>query len=324
MFWSFRRTLDRYIVHLRPGLLYDPEARASRLSGPLSVQIQTIDRCNASCPTCPYTGGANAGSAHLMDDRLYLRIVDGMRRMGCLRGFALMLQNEPLLDPNLGRRVRQARERLGKRTSIGTVTNGSLLTSRRIDELVEAGFDEIHVSIDAAREETYRAVRPGLDFARVVENVHNLRRRAGRTRVTARFLRQRTNEAEEREFARYWRSHGVHVETLSMSNRAGALTAFARLRPGKRSTLREGLRRLVRRHSLACTTPFLRLSVLWDGRALVCCQDWRHGAVVGDLSRQSVAEVWHGEPLNHHRHLIWSRRFDESPVCGCCSDVIDW
>ena len=133
-----------------------------------------------------------------MDDELYLRILQDIRKAGSLRVFPLMLQNEPLMDSDLSRRVRRAKETLGKRALVCTVTNGSLLTPRRADELLKAGLDTLCVSIDAACEETYRVVRPGLDFSRVVANVNAVLRRTRRTRVIVRFLKQRANQGEER------------------------------------------------------------------------------------------------------------------------------
>jgi len=309
---------------LLPGLHYDPIARASRLSGPLALQVQTVDRCNATCPACPYRAPAGGHAPpRLMPEGLYLRILDGARRAGSVLTFVLMLQNEPLLDPDLAQRVRQARHSLGRRTRVITVTNGSLLTTSRVGQLVDAGLDEVCVSIDAVSEETYRAVRRGPKFARVVENVHALLRRRGRTRVVVRFLRQRANEGEQRQFVRHWRSRGARVETLPMSNRAGTLARFAQLRRRQRGALRSGLGRLRARFALACTRPFLHLAILTDGRVLVCCDDWAHRVIVGDLSRQSLSEVWNGDPINHHRQLLWTRQYDQSPLCRNCSDVRD-
>jgi len=256
-----------------------------------------------------------------MEEGLYLRILDGLRRAGSVRVFTLMLQNEPLIDQELATRVRQAKELLGRKAQIMTVTNGSLLTPQRIDELREAGLDEVYVSIDAVCEETYRTVRPGLDFNTVVNNVHALLRRSGPMRVTCRFLRQAANAGEEREFARYWRSNHASVGMLSMSNRAGSLAAFEKLRGEERPTLARRLLRLAGRPRLRCNLPFLRLSVLVDGRVVLCCHDWRRHVIFGDMSRQSLPEVWNGALMKHHRRLLWTGRYDESPVCRDCSYV---
>ena len=106
-----------------------------------------------------------------------------------------------------------------------------------------------------------------------------------------------------------------------MANRAGALAEFDELRLKDDQRLRSRLLRLERRLCLGCRLPFWSLAVLVDGRVIVCCHDWGHSVILGDLSRQSLGEVWNGELTNHYRHLLWNRRYDESPICRNCSIV---
>jgi hypothetical protein len=93
-----------------------------------------------------------------MDQNIYLGVLKKLKRAGTARTLTLMLQNEPLLDASLAKRVRQAREVLGDGVFIRTVSNGTLLFRSRIDELFQAGIDDIEVSIDAFRKRTYRLV----------------------------------------------------------------------------------------------------------------------------------------------------------------------
>ncbi|MDP6106971.1 MAG: radical SAM protein [Candidatus Brocadiia bacterium] len=314
-----RRRRQTWKLHLSASFLYDPLARMRRLRGPFSAHIQTVDRCNAACPTCPYRTSWKTGPPHYMGEDLYLRIIDELRRRGSLRLLELMLQNEPLLDGSLAKRVRQARLALGRGLWIATVTNGSMLTDERIDELLAAGLNCIDVSIDAAHEQAYQAIRPGLDFAKVVESSRTLLRRRGKAVVRVRFLKQRANVGEECELERYWKPRGAIVRLDSMLNRAGSLGDFGRLRRPWDGALRHGMKVLLGRFYPRCLYPFGALTVLSDGRIILCCNDWAHELIVGDLTRQSVAEVWHGERTSECRHLIWAQRFRDSCVCRDCS-----
>lgn len=300
-------------------LWYDPKTRSSRLRGPLWVLLQTVDRCNGACTPCP-SKTAHDGAPNLMDNELYLRILDELQAADSLRGLVLMHQNEPLLDPDLPKRIQLAKQVLVPRIPVLTVTNGSLLNSQRINELVEAGVDEVHVSIDAISESTFRKVRPGLDYGTVVANTHALLDRSRTGQVTVRFLKQRANIGEEKEFAVYWRTHGAHVSISEASNRAGTVQEFKQVsRECGRVLLSGNHRSLMRPFPMVCTAPFLRLSILWDGRIPACCEDWLNRVIVGDLSSQSLETIWHGEPMNHHRRLLWSGQYDERVGCGICS-----
>ena len=298
---------------------YDPRHHRTRLPGPLVVQIQTIDRCNAACIMCPYsTTTKSGGPPRRIDDELYARILEDMRGVHSTRSLQIMLQNEPLLDRQLAQRVRQAKIALGKAARVSIVTNGALLTSRRMDELLASGIDHISVSIDAYREETYRAIRKGLDFSQIRQNVQTVAQ-ITKGKVTVRFLKQRTNEGEEEDFARFWKSHGANVHFHITTNRAGTLDEFERIRSKSSTLLHAFINGILNRLCPTCLLPFSWLGVLCDGRVILCCHDWGPRDVVGDLTKQSLAEVWNGEAVNYYRHLLWSRRTSKSLICKDCS-----
>jgi MoaA/NifB/PqqE/SkfB family radical SAM enzyme len=319
------RNIEQQLRALRS---YDPERRRTRLPGPFSVQLQTIDCCNASCPMCPYSFGEKPRPVNRMDDALYERILGELRATGTLRLLALMLQNEPLLDRALAERIRWARAILGDGVHIGIVTNGAALTTERLDGLLEAGIGSIEVSIDAFREDSFEKIRPGLSFSKVVENTRNLLARGTGIRIAVRFLRQRANAGEEAAFKRYWESHGAMVRFLPLVNRAGTLDDYQALKPSRGSVLRSSKRALwelmiriagLSRSPIPCLLPFTWLNVLWDGRVILCCHDWAPADVIGDLSAQSLQEVWNGDVMNNYRQMLWSNSFDNSTVCKDCS-----
>jgi radical SAM protein with 4Fe4S-binding SPASM domain len=285
----------------------------------MGVQIQTIDRCNASCIMCPYSFSSHPGPANLMDEGLYTRILQDLGRSGTLRSVCLMLQNEPLLDRRLPWQVRQVKAILGEKTKAVTVTNGALLTPERIGELKESGIDYVAVSIDASREESFKTIRPGLEFSTVVENTRNLIEILGGRRVGVKFLPQRANEGEEEDFFRYWKSLGASVSLDTMTNRAGALDEFERMRISRPGITKRIGHRILNRLIPSCPLSFTSMSILWDGRVTMCCHDWEPRDAVGNLSSQTVDEVWNGEKMNHYRHLLWSGRAAESTICRDCS-----
>lgn len=254
-----------------------------------------------------------------MDQGLFERILEQLRAAGTVRELYPTLQNEPLLDAHLDARVRTARAILGSAVRIGIVTNGQLLQPERAVRLAEAGVDVFEVSVDAARPETYAAVRRGLDFDLVTRNLEALLRLDTGKTVVARFLRLRGNEAEEAEFARRWTRLGAAVRASCPTDRLGAVRDFASVRPD-RARPREGLPlRAMRRLLPPCFHPFAALHVLRDGTVLTCCHDWRHRHPAGNLATQSLEEVWDGEPLRRCRAALWGRAVDRCPNCGPCA-----
>jgi MoaA/NifB/PqqE/SkfB family radical SAM enzyme len=303
---------------LRPD--YNSKTGQSLLDGPRMIQIQTIDACNGSCACCPYVGGDNKKLTRSMDWHLYIKLVDELSRVDSLREFVLMLQNEPLLDENLVKRVRQARMKLKKPIRIYIVTNGTLLSSSVVKELFDAGLDHVEVSLDALTEDTYNRVRAGLEFNRVLENTHMLIAQGGMKKVIVRFLIQKSNAHELKAFNAYWVKNGATVKFQDMTNRAGTLRYYMSLRPELPPDLYARIEKMVMGNQPCISGPFDRLNVLSDGRALACCQDWRHDFILGDISRQSLTEIWTGSEAAFFRNILWHGQFGKSTICATCSN----
>ncbi len=68
-----------------------------------------------------------------------------------------------------------------------------------------------------------------------------------------------------------------------------------------------------------CARPFRQMSIRHDGRAVICCHDWRGvfkaGSAVGGQSR--LLNVWHGEALQAARRKLLHGQRDFPPCLGC-------
>jgi MoaA/NifB/PqqE/SkfB family radical SAM enzyme len=313
-----RERIKRLLRRIHGILSYDRIDRNTKLLGPLFIQIQTMDKCNASCIMCPYTIKNTTGSPNYMEGRLYKHILHELKHTGSVREFSPVLQNEPLMDREIAGRVREAKEVLGSSVLVHLVTNGSLLNSRCVDQLLKSGLDILSVSIDAFKEETYKFIHKGLSFSRVVANLESLLQRNPRIVVLARFLIQKANAAEEKMFRQYWKSRGARVVVESVHNRAGILLNFDQISDESLQS-RHSYVPLLKRLFRFCPLPFYKMNVLWDGRVLLCCHDWGPSLIVGDLTKQSLREVWNGEEMNYCRHLLYNSLSEEIPLCSRCS-----
>lgn len=296
-----------------------PGLSRSAKGGPVMVQVQTSDACNGRCGICPY-GSSNRGQGHqLMDEGLYRHILDQLAASGTVWRFTPMLQSEPLTDPKIVDRMRLARQALGPGVRLVMVTNGTLLTPSLARRLERAGCDAFLISLDALTPETYGRVRPGLSFEAVHRNVSWLLKHPSRADITLRFLRQQENQGQDKAFYRYWRGKGASVQFQEPCNRAGTLEAFTNLRRNERASLVRVWRLFCRRCLVKCSLPFTTLNVLVDGRVVACCHDWEPSLVLGDLSQQSLKEVWHGERARRLRRRLLARRAQDRPPCQGCS-----
>lgn len=101
------------------------------VSLPVEVEIETVNRCNGSCPFCPVNVDEPQRPYAKMEEFLFYKIVDELREMNYSGNFALFSNNEPFLDERLVEFARYAREKLPN-AFCHLYTNGSLLTVEKL------------------------------------------------------------------------------------------------------------------------------------------------------------------------------------------------
>jgi radical SAM protein with 4Fe4S-binding SPASM domain len=70
-----------------------------------------------------------------------------------------------------------------------------------------------------------------------------------------------------------------------------------------------------------CPYIFYSLAVNSDGSVSLCFLDWGRKLVIGDLRRQSLAEIWTGEELFRHRMLHLQGNRSDNEVCAACGQL---
>src|SRR5215472_38189 len=135
---------------------------------PVCLYLETTNRCNLLCTTCPRTFEALEPPAD-MDWELFTRIVDQFPRISRV---VLHGVGEPMMVPTLPRMIRYLKDR---GTYVLFNTNATLLTRRKGQELIDSGLDELRISIDAAEPQAFKLVRGRDMFARIVRNIRAFR-----------------------------------------------------------------------------------------------------------------------------------------------------
>ena len=142
------------------------EPKAER--GPICLYLEVTNRCNLLCTTCPRTYVELEPPAD-MSWELFTSIVDQAPN---IQRAVLHGVGEPMLVKNLPQMVRYLKDR-GVYTLFNT--NGTLLTEKNGRALIDAGLDELRVSLDASNPTSYLAVRGKNYFQRILHNVRRFR-----------------------------------------------------------------------------------------------------------------------------------------------------
>src|SRR5579871_4309314 len=153
-----------------------PRARAAE-SLPVCLYLETTNRCNLLCETCPRTF-ETLEPPQDMTWELFTSIVD---QFPSIARVVLHGVGEPMLVKALPRMIRYLKDR---GIYVLFNTNGTLLMPKKHQELIDTGLDELRVSLDAADAKSFLAVRGKNFFDRIVRNVRGfteLQRATGAT-----------------------------------------------------------------------------------------------------------------------------------------------
>src|SRR5271155_1641560 len=147
----------------------DEALAAIALHEPVCLYLETTNRCNLLCVTCPRTYEQLEPEAD-MPWALFTSLIDQYPSVArvVLHGIG-----EPMLVKDLAQRVAYLKAR---NIYVLFNTNGTLLTEANGRALIEAGLDELRVSLDAAESEVFQMVRGKDFFARIVDNVNRFTR----------------------------------------------------------------------------------------------------------------------------------------------------
>lgn len=302
-------------VHLRP----------ERPWGlPTHVMLEPSTFCNLRCTLCPVTAGLGRPQGHMAPE-LFRRVIDQIGDTALLG--LLWDWGEPFVNPAIYDLIAYAK---AKGMALVSSTNGHLFADQsQADRVVESGLDTIIFAIDGLTQETYVRYRGDGDLATALDGVRTVVRRrrelGSRTPVVnLRFIVMRHNEHEIPRLRELAAELGVDALTLKTLN-PGSQDPYSAEEKHQHDDMvpsdpryrrfRDGRRR---RADNPCAEPWNGTVIHWNGTVCSCTYDTQDRRVLGDLSRESLAEVWWGAG---YRDLRRRFRADWRSVemCGHCS-----
>jgi len=281
---------------------------------PRFVQIETIRECDARCPFC--ANGVMDKSTPLMSEALFDKITGELAdHAHWVRWVNLQKGGEPLLDPRICARIRAL-----KAVGIGHVilaTNASRLDREMALALLEAGLDEIMISIDAVDEAEYERLKVGLSFDQVLRNIRGFFavREAFKPEAIVRMRGVSLHDADSaagraaiRRWQDFWAPYRRPQDRVHMqrANNWGHQHQWE----GRLSAYRDVYH--------PCVMPWSTIQITAMGKVALCPQDFNALMDLGDINRQSIAEVWRGGAYDALRRLHATGKRNEVGFCRGC------
>jgi MoaA/NifB/PqqE/SkfB family radical SAM enzyme len=321
---------------------------------PVCLYLETTNRCNLLCTTCPRTFEDLEPPAD-MSWELFTSIVDQFPHIARV---VLHGVGEPMMVRALPRMIRYLKDR---GVYVLFNTNGTLLTQRAGGQLIEAGLDELRISLDAASPESFTLVRGRDLFARIVRNVRAFvalqgERQRPTPRVSLWLTGLKETIAELPAFVRLARDMGVlevylqrlvyFPEGQGLARPESAL--FEKLDGSEEACIREAealaqslgiafnasgatepttsLRQQQNRQPWSlCRRPWTLMYFTAHGKALPCCiapfsMRGYASFTLGDATQQTLREIWNGARYQEFRRALLS----EHPPAACASCGLRW
>jgi MoaA/NifB/PqqE/SkfB family radical SAM enzyme len=320
---------------------------------PVCLYLETTNRCNLLCTTCPRTYEQLEPEAD-MSWELFTSLIDQYPNVArvVLHGIG-----EPMLVKDLAQRVKYLKDR---NIYVLFNTNGTLLTKTNGRALIEAGLDELRVSLDAAESEVFQMVRGKDFFDKIVANVKNFTSlqcelNAPKPRVSLWLTGLRETVDQLPNFVRLAHSIGVtevylqrlvfFEDPMSDNSLARAESAlFEHTTEREEALIREAesvakelgvmfsasgavdpgesikMQRSDSPWSL-CRRPWSLMYITANGRVLPCCiapfsMKGYGSFTLGDATQNSLREIWNGSEYQHFREGLLTSA--PPPACTNC------
>ena len=257
---------------------------------PFEFVLEVTARCNLLCPMCPRSvpNYMDAVPDQDMDMDTFHRVLDRVRDVATLVWFTG--RGEPMMNKHFMRMIREFRE---AGVAVGVSTNGTFLTPKQQERILDTGLDYLIVSFDGADKETFEKIRIGADFEKVRDNVRSfaalkIARKMKDPWLVLQMIEMAPNRGQDQAFKKLWNLPGidaVRIKDEQLQFDKSMTFEGQRKRLGKKPCM-----------NLWRGTPMVQ----WDGTMLPCCFGPADKAF-GNLKHAGLDELWNSSRIKNLR-----------------------
>lgn len=283
------------------------------VSSELTVENTTY--CGAHCVMCPRDEYQYKWQHMPMG--LFQRVIRQGVELG-VTSLDLCGFGDPLMDPDFENKLAHIKETYPY-IRIYTSTTAHLLTQKHLESVCRY-LNTIKISNYGFSKASYEAIHGGtVKFEKVWENVHNLlaRPRDKRPYVILSFLVFPENQHEIENWKAYWQSRADEIMVWLPHNYGGSKQIAGRASVSKA--------RLDATSPRSCGRPARgNPFVHFNGDVSVCCFDFNHKLVVGNLNQASLLDILASPQLAHVKNVHERLAFEGCGLlCEGCDQIFD-
>jgi MoaA/NifB/PqqE/SkfB family radical SAM enzyme len=273
--------------------------RETYLDWPHEISIETFAKCNASCSFCPYTTLERIGEK--LPDEVLDRIIEELKDHPHPFILSPFKVNEPFLDKRLIPFCRKVEANVPNAV-LRIFTNGSALTLKYIEEV--ASLKRVYhlwISLNSHEPGAYETLM-GLDFDRTTANLDMLH------------AYDFPHDVVISKVAAEGRDHPIQDEFIAYVQKRWPKFKYHVIKPdGWLGDIPLGSDEIP---DTPCSRWF-ELSITATGVVSHCCMDGKAEFPIGDITKQSLFEVYNAPEWRKNRLQMWSRK--NVWPCSSCS-----
>ncbi len=292
------------------------------LATPFIIFVDPSSSCNFKCTFCP-TGNPeslkNTGRVNkILNFDLYKKIVDDLDQFADpIKVLRLYKDGEPFLNPHLADMVKYAKNS-GRVGFIDTTTNGSLLTPEKVMPVIEAGINQINISLDGMSDEQFlEFTRTKVNFKKFIKNIEYLYKNKGECKILIKTVNELLNDKTRQLFLD---TFSPIVDKIFIENIAPCWPDFE-LENLMDVEITKGIYGQDIKEIDVCPYVFYQISINADGKASLCFLDWGHNYIVGDTNTQSLKEIWHSDEIYNYQYKFLKGERKNVEFCKDCSQL---
>ena len=256
---------------------------------PLYLLIEPVSSCNLKCPFCfqidksftrkPFMG--------VMKMDLFKKILDEANEFG-VGAITFASRGEPTLHKQLTEMLLYASNKENI-FEIKINTNGTFLNEKLIHDIFKSRVTQLVISADHYEKNNYERLRKGSNFEKTIKNVDNLFRiRNEQYPNSCTEIRVSGVDADKnidrKAFKDFWIKRSDHVSIALPLERW--------------DTYKNNIHNDI---SDPCEKLWDRMYIWFDGKVNPCDADYKSYLSFGNVSKNTLKEVWNSEKINSLR-----------------------
>ena len=306
------------------------------LKTPISAHVDISSLCNYRCSFCfqaDTKGMKDVGLKRgFMEFSMFKKIIDDFKEFpDSIKKIKIGNHGEPTLHKEVVKMVDYARK---SKTAdiIEMFTNGSKLTPELNEGLVKAGLQRINISLEGLSDERYLAVAGTKQiFQEIIDGVKNLFEIKNRENSELQIYVKIADQAHalkedndikfnltKKEKKYFFDTFTPICDEIFIEK---VVPQWADTQLDKQNDVSDtGMYgQKISQWKDSCPFIFMYLHFNCDGTVSPCTLDWPRKVVIGDVSKQTVSEIWNGDSLRELQVAMLAGQRKCIDLCSTCS-----